>query len=140
MAYIPQPPPVNDLGNSNSALLAKNGTWPVFSADKDAGATPGLTTKGTLQMGSPGITGGPDFPASVPVTSPAYTPPPNPGTMITDEISGASVPMQCWDPNVGKGIGQATLTALQSQPLTLINGASNTVLLAVLRWRGLLGL
>ncbi len=143
MTYIPQPPPPMDFvqnGAGGSPGFPKNGTFPKFSADTNGGATPGLTGKGTNQLGSPGISGGPDFPASVPVTDNVYTAPPNPGSTITDEISGAQVVLASWDPKVGKGIGAVTLAALKNAPLTLITGASNTVVAAVLRWRLLLGL
>ncbi len=56
MAFIPSPPPPNDLGIHNGAQgtgFPKNGTWPVYKPD----GPPGITHKGTNQLGEPNTVG-----------------------------------------------------------------------------------
>jgi hypothetical protein len=118
MAYIPSPPPVMDFVQ-NGAFgpgFPKNGKFPTWSKD----GTPGLTTKGTNQLGEPGLLGGPNFPGTVAPSNGPYTPPPNAGSTITDAVTGSTGILGLWDPITGQGITQATVAAMQQNPTSVV--------------------
>src|ERR1043166_5317185 len=97
MVYVPNPPPP-----TSTTIAPQSGTFPTY---EPSAAQP----EGDLLPAHTPPPGG-----DVPTSWPGYTPAPVPGTAVTDDISGASVPYVAWDSNTGRGIGAATLAALKN--------------------------